>query len=212
MEGISVFMALVDFIPVLLFFAAAVLLLKDLYNKMAKGVYALLAAGSLMVLIGGFYKVLWKTLIALAICDYPALDTSLFTFQGPGFLLVFAALVGMFTNKNKNHMVLHSSAIPVIVSNMPFIILQIIGCTGVQGSLIAVSVKMKKKAPVVCFILAFIFMMGMGYLGAKFDDSSSMHWLAQCTNIISQGSLFVGVWMLHKAGLGKTDSLWNVTE
>ena len=209
MDGISVFMALVDFIPVLLFFAAAVLLLKDLYNKMVKGAYALLAAGSIMVLIGGIYKALWKILYALAICDYPALDTSLFTFQGPGFLLVFVALLGMFTKKNKKHVTLHSAAVPVIVSNMPFIILQIIGCTGVQGCLIAVSVKMKKKLPVLCFILAFIFMMGMGYLGAKFDDSSSMHWLAQCTNIISQGSLFVGVWLLHKAGLSKEECLWS---
>ena len=209
MDGISVFMALVDFIPVLLFFAAAVLLLKDLYNKMVKGAYALLAAGSIMVLIGGIYKALWKILYALAVCDYPALDTSLFTFQGPGFLLVFAALLGMFTKKNKKHVTLHSVAVPVIVSNMPFIILQIIGCTGVQGCLIAVSVKMKKKVPVLCFVLAFIFMMGMGYLGAKFDDSSSMHWLAQCTNIISQGALLAGVWLLHKAGLSKEDCLWN---
>ena len=102
MEGITVFMALVDFIPVLLFFAAAVILLKDLYNKMVKGAYALLAAGSLMVLIGGFYKVLWKCLVALEICDYPILDTSMFTLQGPGFLFVFAALAGMFTKYNKN--------------------------------------------------------------------------------------------------------------
>lgn len=209
MDGISVFMALVDFIPVLLFFAAAVLLLKDLYNKMVKGAYALLAAGSIMVLIGGIYKALWKILYALAVCDYPALDTSLFTFQGPGFLLVFAALLGMFTKKNKKHVTLHSAAVPVIVSNMPFIILQIIGCTGVQGCLIAVSVKMKKKLPVLCFVLAFIFMMGMGYLGAKFDDSSSMHWLAQCTIIISQGALFAGVWLLHKAGLSREDCLWS---
>ncbi len=209
MGGISVLMALVDFIPVVFFFAAAVLLLKDLYNKMVKGAYALLAAGSIMVLIGGIYKALWKILYALNICDFPALDTSLFTFQGPGFLLCFAALAGMFTKKNKNYVTLHSAAIPVVVSNMPFIVLQIIGCTGVQGSLIAVSMKMKKKLPVVCFILAFIFMMGMGYLGAKFDDSSSMHWLAQCTNIISQGALYVGVLLLHKAGLAKEDSLWK---
>lgn len=209
MNGISIFMALVDFIPVVLFFAAAVLLLKDLYNKMVKGAYALLAAGSIMVLIGGIYKALWKILFALSVCDFPALDTSLFTFQGPGFLLVFASLAGMFSEKNKKHVTLHSAAIPVIVSNLPFIILQIIGCTGVQGSLIAVSVKMKKKLPVVCFILAFVSMLGMGYLGAKFDDSSSMHWLAQCTNIISQGALYAGVLILHKAGLGKEDSLWK---
>ena len=61
--------------------------------------------------------------------------------------------------------------------------------------------KMKKKSGAVCFLLAFIFMLGMGYLGAKFDDSSNMHWVAQCTNILSQGSFLLGTWILHKNGL-----------
>jgi len=50
-------------------------------------------------------------------------------------------------------------------------------------------------------------MLGMGYLSAKFDDSSNMHWMAQITNIISNGSLLVGVLMLHKAGLPEK-KLW----
>lgn len=208
MEGITVTMAIVDFIPVLLFFAAAVILLKDLYNKLVKGAYALLAAGSIMVLTGGFYKALWKLLVGVGLCDYPVLSDSLFPLQGPGFLLVFAALIGLFTKANKKHVTLNSTALPVVTSILPFLMLQIIGCTGVQASLIAVSVKMKKKLPILFFVLAFIFMMAMGYLGAKFDDSSSMNWVAQCTNIISQGSLFVGTWLLHKAGLSEKDSIF----
>ena len=43
----SVPMALADFIPVLLFGAAAVLLQRDLYSKMVKGAYALFAAGTI---------------------------------------------------------------------------------------------------------------------------------------------------------------------
>ena len=58
MNGITVTMALVDFVPVLLFFAAAVLLQRDLYDKMVKGAYALLATGSIMVLISGIFKAL----------------------------------------------------------------------------------------------------------------------------------------------------------
>ena len=82
MNGITVPMAIVDFIPVLMFFFAACLLLKDLYNKMTKGAYALLATGSIMVLICGFYKALWKILYALCICDYPLLSESFFPIQG----------------------------------------------------------------------------------------------------------------------------------
>ena len=37
MNGISVPMAVVDFIPVVMFFLAAVILQRDLYSKMSKG-------------------------------------------------------------------------------------------------------------------------------------------------------------------------------
>ena len=39
MNGITVPMAVVDFIPVALFFASAVLLQRDLYSKMVKGAF-----------------------------------------------------------------------------------------------------------------------------------------------------------------------------
>ena len=208
MNGITVPMAIVDFIPVVMFFLAACLLLKDLYNKMTKGAYALLATGSIMVLIGGFYKALWKILYALNICDYPLLSESFFPIQGTGFLLVFLALVGMFTPHNKKNVTLKSVAVvPVLDSSMPFVILQIIGCAGMQFTLFGISLKMKKKNAAVCYIVAFIFMLAMGYLSAKFDDTPGMHWVAQLTNTISQGSLLLGTWILHKAGLAEK-KLW----
>lgn len=208
MEGITVTMALVDFIPVLLFFAAAVILQRDLYNKMVKGAYALLATGSVMVLISGIFKALWKILYALAICDYQALDASFFPMQGPGFLLVFLALAGMFTRYNRKQVSLLSvGAVPVYTSSMPFVILQIIGCAGAQWCLFALALKMKRRAAAVLFVTAFVSMLGMGYLSATFDDSSSMHWIAQCVNIVSQGSLLWGVVLLHRAGLAKKELL-----
>ena len=208
MNGITVPMAIVDFIPVVMFFLAACLLLKDLYNKMTKGAYALLATGSIMVLIGGFYKALWKILYALCICDYPLLSESFFPIQGTGFLLVFLALIGMFTPHNKKNVTLNSvAAVPVLESSMPFVILQIIGCAGMQFTLFGISLKMKKKNAAACYVVAFIFMLAMGYLSAKFDDTPGMHWVAQLTNTISQGSLLLGTWILHKAGLAEKN-LW----
>ena len=199
MNGITVTMAIVDFIPVVLFFIAAVLLQSDLYTKLSKTKYTLLSAGSLMIFIGGALKATWKILYALNICDYQALDISFFPFQGIGFLLVFLSLTGICSKKfNKLY-----SVVPVFTSNMPFVILQVIGCAGTQFMLMGKSLQMKKKSAFVMYIIAFIFMLGMGYLSAKFDDSSSMHWLAQCTNIISQGAFLAGTSILHKAGLGK---------
>ena len=199
MNGITVTMAIVDFIPVVLFFAAAVLLQNDLYSKLSKTKYTLLSAGSLMIFIGGALKATWKILYALNICDYQALDISFFPFQGIGFLLVFLSLTGICSKKFSKIY----SVVPVFTSNMPFVILQVIGCAGTQFMLMGKSLQMKKKSAFAMYIIAFIFMLAMGYLSAKFDDSSSMHWLAQCTNIRSQGTFLAGTFILHKAGLGK---------
>lgn len=199
MNGITVTMAIVDFIPVVLFFVAAVLLQNDLYSKLSKFKYTLLSAGSLMIFIGGALKATWKILYALNICDYQALDISFFPFQGIGFMLVFLSLTSICSKKfNKAY-----SVVPVFLSNMPFVILQVIGCAGTQFMLMRKSLQMKKKSAFVMYVIAFIFMLGMGYLSAKFDDTSSMHWMAQCTNIISQGAFLGGTVILHKAGLEK---------
>lgn len=36
---------------------------------------------------------------------------------------------------------------------------------------------------------------------------STMHWIAQCTNIVSQGALLGGVIILDRAGLMRKDAL-----
>ena len=200
MNGITVPMAIIDFIPVVMFFFAAIILQRDLYNKLVKGAFALLAAGSIMVFIGGFYKALWKFLYALNICNFEALDIAFFPLQAPGFLLVFLGLTAL---KKKDFGSPTALAVaPVLYqSNLIFIVMQVIGFGGIQYNMARVALYMKKKLAAVLFVLSFIFVLGMGYLGAKFDDSSNMHWLAQVTNIFSEGCFLWGDMILHKEGL-----------
>ncbi|MER2027201.1 MAG: hypothetical protein ABS874_08205, partial [Lachnospiraceae bacterium] len=66
----SVSMAIVDFIPVILFLIAAVLIQRGLYEQMSKGAFALLSAGTIMVFCAGFMKALWKLLYAMSLCDF----------------------------------------------------------------------------------------------------------------------------------------------
>ena len=49
MKDFSVAMALVDYIPVIFFGAASVILMRDLYNKMSKGAFALFSAGAINI-------------------------------------------------------------------------------------------------------------------------------------------------------------------
>lgn len=210
MNGITVTMALVDFFPVVLFFIASIYLQRDLYNKMVKGAYALLSTGTIMVFIGGLFKVIWKILYALNICDYQVLNQGFFLIQAPGFILGFLGLIGMISKYNKARKTQMLGVVPVFTSNLPFIALQVIGCSGIQVCLAYFALKMKKKLAAILFIVSFIFMLGMGYLSAKFDDSSNMHWLAQLVNTVSQGSFLGAVIILDKAGLGKKDALGTI--
>ena len=49
-------MALMDFVPVLFFGAAALLLQKDLYNKMSRTAFTLFATGTVNIFAAGFLK------------------------------------------------------------------------------------------------------------------------------------------------------------
>lgn len=202
MVGITSFMAIIDFIPVLLFFISTLYLQKDFYLLMKKYVFAMLAAGSYLVLISGIYKAVWKLLYAFKICDYKALNISFFPMQAPGFFLVFVSILIYILNKNKTNSNIVSSLIivPVYSSNMLFIAVQAIGCGGMQICLMFIAKERKQVLAFLFFFLSFIAMLVMGYLGAKFDNSSTMNWIAQIDNIISQGALLIGVKIMHKVG------------
>lgn len=204
--GITVAMALVDCVPVVLFMAAAVILQRDLYDQLPKGAYSLVAAGSIMAFLGGFMKALWKILYATGVCDYVLLDHALFTLQGPGFLLFFLGLTGLFWKGEKNAASALVGAPVVTTTSIPFIVMQVVGLGGAQVLLAVAGVRRGARLVPVAFAFAFVFMLGMGYLGAKFDDSSSMHWVAQLTNTLSMACFLWGTLMLHAADQKKKES------
>ena len=192
-------MALMDFVPVVFFGITASLLLRDLYNKMFKGAYALLAAGSVNVFMAGFFKALWKLLYAANICDFVALEEMFMPVNSLGLLFVGISIVGMLCRKKKSVML--SAAPPVIASSIPFIMMMVLGLGGLCAGLSVLSAKMKKGKVKILFILSFVCAMAMGYLSSQDVTLAWVNWAEQSINIISQGCLLAGVIILHKAGL-----------
>ena len=194
----SIPMALVDFIPVLLFGISAVLMQRDLYNKMPKYAFACLAAGSIDVFLSGFLKALWKLLYALGVCDFHVLNTMFLPTQSLGLLLTGLGIILMLTQRRQAALAV---APPLFTGTFVFIAMMVLGHGGMCCGLSVIAAKMKKKALIPVFVLCFFCYMAMGYLASRDSGSAAMNWAEQGVNCLGQVLLLGGVYALHRAGL-----------
>lgn len=202
-------MALVDYIPVIFFAMSGMLLLRGLYKAMSKGAYALLAAGVLMIVCAGFFKATWKLLYAANICDFERLNQVFFPMQATGFVLAGLAMVSLLIFRQ--HKAYSVAAVPAVFSGtMVFVGMMVLGAVGLCGSLAVIAKRMKKPAAIALFIVAFFFMMGMGYLSSKDFADPNMNWIAEGVNVVGQLALLLGVHTLMKAGLADVEDVRNM--
>ena len=198
MYNFTIPMALMDYVPVAFFAVTAIILLRDLYNKMSKGLYTLLAAGCVNVFLAGFCKATWKLLYAANICDFVALEEMFMPVNSIGLLLVGISVVGMVTFGRKKV----AMAAPVVVtSSLPFIAMMVLGLGGMCAGLSILAARMKKAPVMVLFILSFVCAMAMGYMSSRDSTLAWVNWAEQSINTVSQLCLMLGTLQLHKAGL-----------
>lgn len=193
-------MALVDYIPVVFFAIASVMLLRDLYNKMSKGAFALFSAGVIDVTIAGALKATWKLLYAAGICNFEALDHMFFPVQSIGFLLAGVGILAMIAHKQTKAAVM-AVAPPVFSGTFVFVGLMVAGLGIMDAVLCILSVKIKKPALIAIFVLSFVCSLCMGYLSSQDFAEASMNWIAEGVNVVGQGTFLIGAILLHKNGL-----------
>ncbi len=202
MKDFSVSMALVDFIPVIFFAAASVILMRDLYNKMSKGAFALFAAGTIDITCAGALKALYKLLYAAGVCDFEALNTMFFPVQSIGFLLAGIGILALITHRQGKNAAL-AVAPPVFLGTFVFVGLMVAGLGLMDAGLCIIAAKMKKPRFIVLFVLSFVCSLCMGYLSSRDFAQASMNWIAEGVNVIGQGTFLAGAWLLRKNGLAK---------
>lgn len=71
----------------------------------------------------------------------------------------------------------------------------------IDAVLCILAVKLKKPALIAIFVVSFVCSLGMGYLSSKDFAEASMNWIAEGVNVVGQGALFAGAYLLHKNGL-----------
>ncbi len=199
MKDYSVMMALVDFVPVALFGAAAVILMRDLYNKMSKGAFALFAAGCIDIVCAGGLKALYKLLYAAGVCDFAPLNTLMLPLQSIGFMLAGVGAVAMLTHRQKAAAL--AVAPPVFSGTFVFVTLMVAGLGMLNTVLSVLAAKCRKGWVIALFVLSFVCSLCMGYLASRDFTQAAMNWLAEAVNVMGQGAFLLGAVLLHKAGL-----------
>ena len=189
-------MALMDFVPVLLFGAAWLILYKDLKNKLDLCSGVLLPLGAGLVFLAGFLKATWKMQKALGVPAVELFNKMMFPTQSVGFLLMAVGMLALMYGKRKSARSL----------TMVWVMLTVLGNLGASAGLVWIASKVKKAA-VPLFIVAFVCSMMMGYLSSRDFAQASMHWIAQSVNTLGQALLLVGALLVHKAGLSAPDAL-----
>ena len=189
-------MALMDFVPVLLFGAAWVILYRDLKNKLNLCSGILLPLGAGLVFLAGFLKATWKMQKALGVPAMELFNKMMFPTQSVGFLLMAVGMLALMYGKRKSARSL----------TMVWVMLTVLGNLGASAGLAWIASKVKKAA-VPLFIVAFVCSMMMGYLSSRDFAQASMHWIAQSVNTLGQGLLLVGALLVHKGGLSAPDAL-----
>jgi len=200
MHDFSVSMALVDYIPVVFFAIASVILLRDLYHKMSKGAFALFSAGVINVTLAGALKATWKLLYAAGTCNFEALDHMFFPVQSIGFLLAGIGILAMLIHK-QSKTALMAVAPPILSGTFLFVGLMVAGLGIMDTVLCILSAKLKKPWLIALFALSFVCSLCMGYLSSQNFAEASMNWIAEGVNVVGQGTFLVGVVLLHKNGL-----------
>jgi hypothetical protein len=192
-------MALVDYIPVICFAIGAVILMRDLYNKMSKGAFALFSAGTIMITLAGALKATWKLLYAAGVCDFEALNNMFFPTQSIGFLLAGIGILAMLVyNQGETKL---RSVPPVFSGTFVFVGLMVAGLGVMDTVLCILAAKLKKPWLIAIFVLSFVCSLGMGYLSSKDFTEAAMNWIAEGVNVVGQGSFLAGAYLLHKNGL-----------
>ena len=190
-------MALMDFVPVLLFGAAWVILYRDLKNKLNLCSGILLPLGAGLVFLAGFLKATWKMQKALGVPAVELFNKMMFPTQSVGFLLMAVGMLALMYGKRKSARSL----------TMVWVMCNVLGALGMLSGLVWVAKRMKVKPAIPLFILTFVLLMMMGYLSSHDFAQASANWIAQSINTLGEGLLLVGSILLHKAGLADKNAL-----
>lgn len=195
MEQVTVFLAISDFLPVIIFGIGLLFLLRIGYQYLDCGNYTAMAGGAILCFTGGLYKAASKLLEASFEFCLPALQSSQFIMLAPGFTLLLIASIGLL--KGKRREVMFAVAPAMELWKIPFIAVMSLANIGYLVVLAIFSMKRKFRAPVILYLLSTVTLLLMSYLSTR-PMTLQTQWVAQGVNSIVQLFAAAGHYILYR--------------
>lgn len=198
MKEYSLIMGLTDYISVILFAVSGGIFIKMLYQKSTLWQFVLLTGGFLFAGFAGFCKATYKTLYGGGICDFQILNNVHMFLLSIGICMAGYAFIGITSRKN-HRLNIYSVSPVVVTSNMPFIIMNVIGVIAMFAGIVRLAKKLKAK-PAVFFVSGFFIVeMTAGFMGSRTDfDKSAVNWMGQGLQTLANFMLLMSAIDLNK--------------
>jgi hypothetical protein len=195
MEQVTVFLAITDFLPVIIFGIGSLFLLRIGYQYLDSGNYTAMAGGAVLCFTGGLYKAASKLLEATYELYLPALQSSQFIMLAPGFTLLFIASIGLL--KGKRREIMFAAAPAMELWKIPFIAVMSLANIGYLVVLAIFSMKIKYRSPAILYLLSTVTLLLMSYLSTR-PMTLQTQWVAQGVNSVVQLFAALGHYILYR--------------
>lgn len=204
--GFTVSLALADFIPVVLYIIAMLIVTKAMKPHMPAVLNTVLRISTVTVFVTGIIKASAK-LLDVTGNGISALDSILDKYYFPSLVtLYFIAGVSVLISLTERSQKKIKTPVKVIIysllavvflktaagfadtgkNTMTFVMIMMIGNLLFWGCLSFFSFRNRIPAAGVLFIVTFVFLMYMGYMNTKDFSDAKTHWMAESVNITAQ--------------------------
>jgi len=196
MDEVTVYLALMDYLPVIFFGIGSVYLLRIGYEYLTRGFYTAMAGGAVLCFTGGLYKATSKLLEAALGYYLPALQSSQFIMLAPGFTFLFIGSLGLL-RRSKTEVML-AAAPGMELWKIPFIAVMTLANIGFLVTMTIFSLKNKLRLPAVFYLFSILTLLLMSYLSTQ-PMTAKIQWIAQSVNSIVQLFDLAGHFILYRS-------------
>jgi len=183
-------LSLLDFVPNLAFLLGGIYLIRWVKNSGSKFSFPLMKMGSVLVLIGGFSKAIWKLLYTIRLADIWVLSELQFMVLTPGFTLMFISAISMAKQEKqfKNYSAM-------AVWKIPLLAVMTISSIGLQATLGYIAFKKKIRTAELAYGISILCVLGLAGM-ASAEQSIMNQWIEEIINSIGQIAFAGGSYLI----------------
>lgn len=201
----NILMAILDYIPVVMFLNSGILIQHYLKNQMHLFIYIILLISILIIFIAGFAKATHKLFSNANLYDIKFIIKYFFPVQSfCSFLFGFTVFCQPYYNYLSKKLIIFIILIPILIiieifsNTLVYIILLITGFALLNFRMGKSSYQKGMKICTLLYGLSFLCDLGMGMMSPKDFSVSFNNWIAQGINTTGQVLFLVATYLWYK--------------